>query len=82
MKRLLTLKVMMKILNYLKSRFQSTTGKNITSAPLPSVVQFENLKNQIYECAGEENNIPKYILLDNDFEVLAFLDLFPYSGGG
>ena len=29
-----------------------------------------------------ENNIPKYILLDNDFEVLAFPDLFPYGGGG
>ena len=29
-----------------------------------------------------ENNIPKYILLDNDFEVLAFPDLFPYGSGG
>ena len=28
------------------------------------------------------NNIPKYILLDNDLEVLAFTDLFPYGGGG
>ena len=28
------------------------------------------------------NNIPKYILLDNEFEVLAFPDLFPYGGGG
>ena len=26
--------------------------------------------------------IPKYILLDNDFEVLGFPDLFPYGGGG
>ena len=50
--------------------------------PLPSVVQFENLKNQIYQCAPGENNIPKYILLDNDFEVLAFPDLFPYGGSG
>ena len=45
--------------------------------PLPSVVQFENLGNQIYQCAPGENNIPKYILLDNDFEVLAFLDPVP-----
>ena len=30
----------------------------------------------------QENNIPKYILLDNDFEFLAFPDLLPYSGGG
>ena len=42
--------------------------------PLPSVVQFENMENQIYQCAPGENNIPKYILLDNDFEVLAFPD--------
>ena len=50
--------------------------------PLPSVVQFENLENQICQCAPGENNIPKYILLDNDFEVLAFPDLFPYDSGG
>ena len=39
-------------------------------------------ENQIYQCAAGENNIPKYILLDNDFEVLAFPELFPYGGGG
>ena len=49
---------------------------------MPSVVQFENLENQIYQSAPGENNIPRYILLDNDFEVLAFPDLFPYGGGG
>ena len=49
---------------------------------MPSVVQFENLENQIYQCAPSENNIPKYILLGNDFEVLAFPDLFPYGVGG
>ena len=49
---------------------------------MPSVVQFENLENQIYQCTPGENNIPKYSLLDNDFEVLAFPVLFPYSGGG
>ena len=56
--------------------------QELTGDPLPSVVQYENLENQIYQCAPGENNIPKYILLDNDFEVLAFLDLFPYGGGG
>ena len=50
--------------------------------PLPSVEQFENLENQICQCAPGENNIPKYILLDNDIEVLAFPDLFPYGVGG
>ena len=56
--------------------------QELTGDPLPSVLQFENLENQIYQCAPGENNIPKYILLDNDFEVLAFPDLFPYGGGG
>ena len=56
--------------------------QELTGDPLPSVVQYENLDNQIYHCAPGENNIPKYILLDNDFEVLAFPDLFLYVGGG
>ena len=56
--------------------------QELTGDPLPSVLQFENLENQIYQCALGENNIPKYILLDNDFEVLAFPDLFSYGGGG
>ena len=50
--------------------------------PLPSVVQFDSLENTVYNCAPGENNIPKYILLDDDFEVLAFPDLFPYGYGG
>ena len=56
--------------------------QELTGDPLPSVVQFENLEKQIYQCAPGENNIPKYILLDNDFDVLAFPDLFPYCSGG
>ena len=56
--------------------------QELTGDHLPSVVQFENLENQICQCAPGENNISKYILLDNDFEVLACPDLFPYGGGG
>ena len=56
--------------------------QQLTGDPLPSVVQFENLENQIYQCAPGENNIPKYLLLDDGFEVLASPDLFPYGGGG
>ena len=56
--------------------------QELTGDPLPSVVQFENLENQIYQCAPGENIIPKYILLDKDFEILAFLDLFPYGSSG
>ena len=35
--------------------------QELTGGPLPSVVQFENLENQIYQCAPGENNIPKCI---------------------
>ena len=56
--------------------------QDLTGDPLPSVVQSDILENQIYQCAPGENNIPKYILLDNGFEVLAFPDLFPYDSGG
>ena len=56
--------------------------QELTGDPLPSVLQFENLENQIYQCAPGENNIPKYILQDNDFKVLAFPDLFPYGSDG
>ena len=56
--------------------------QELTDDSLPSVVQFETLENQIYQCAPGENNILKYTLLDNDFEVLAFPDLFLYGGGG
>ena len=31
--------------------------QQLTGDPLPSVVQFENLENQIYQCAPGENNI-------------------------
>ena len=51
--------------------------QELTCDALPSVVQIENLENQVYQCAPGENNIPKYILLDGDFEVLAFPDFFP-----
>ena len=51
--------------------------QELTGDALPSVVQIENLENQVYQCAPGENNIPKYMLLDEDFEVLAFPDFFP-----
>ena len=56
--------------------------QEMTGDALPSVVQIENLENCIYQGAPGENYIPKYILLDEDFEVLAFPDFFPYGEGG
>ena len=56
--------------------------QELTGNALPSVVQIENLEYRIYQCAPGKNKIPKYILLDEDFEVLAFPDFFPYGEGG
>ena len=56
--------------------------QNMTGDPLPSVVNFDNIENCIFNCAPGENNLPKYVLLDEDFELLAFPDLFPYGCGG
>ena len=53
-----------------------------TSKPTPNMLQFVQLENEIYTCAPGEDNIPQYILLDDEFEVLAYLDMFPYGKGG
>ena len=52
--------------------------QELTGDPLPYVIQMDNMENNIYQCAPDENNIPKYVLMDNDFEILAFPDLFLY----
>ena len=48
----------------------------MTGHLLPSMLQFENIENAIFQCAPGQNNIPRYILLDDEFEVLAFPNLF------
>ena len=55
--------------------------QELTGDALPTSIQLENLANHVFQCAPE-HNIPKYILLDTDFEVLAFPDLFPHGYGG
>ena len=49
---------------------------------MPSVVQKDNIEKKIYQCAPGQNNSPQYLLLDNNFEVLAFSNLFLYGHGG
>ena len=56
--------------------------QELTGDALPTVIQLDNLENHVFQCASGEHNIPKYILLDTDFEVLAFPDLFLYGYGG
>ena len=41
------------------------------------MLQFENIENAIFQCAPGQNNILRYILLDDEFEVLAFPNLSP-----
>ena len=53
--------------------------QEMTGDALPSMMQFDSLENCICQCAPSEINIPRYILLDDNFVVLAFPDLFPYG---
>ena len=55
--------------------------QELTGDALPNTVQIDSLENCIYQCAPGKNNVPWYILLDDNFEVLAFPDLFPYGQG-
>ena len=50
--------------------------------PTANMMQFENLENEIYTVAAGENNIPCYMLMDDEFEVLGFPDMFPCGTGG
>ena len=56
--------------------------QELTGDDMPSVVQIDNIENHIYQCAPGQNNTPQYLLLDDNFEVLPFPDLFPYGYGG
>ena len=56
--------------------------QELTGDAFSSVVQIKNLETQVCQSPPGENNIPKYILLDEDFEFLAFPDFFPYGEGG
>ena len=61
----------------LKDQIALEWKENLTGHVLPSMLQFKNLENAIFQCVPGQNNIPRYILLDDEFEVLAFPDLFP-----
>ena len=45
-------------------------------------LQLEHIEDGVYSVAPGEDNLPKYVLLDKDFEVLAFPDLFPFGEDG
>ena len=54
----------------------------ITIGSTATCVQFENPDEVAFSIAPGQNAIPQFILMDNDFEVLAFPNLFPYGNGG
>ena len=56
--------------------------QEIMGDDMPSVVQIDNIENHIYQCAPGQNNTPQYLLLDDNFEVIAFPNLFPYGQEG
>ena len=45
-------------------------------------MQLDHIEDGVYSVAPGEDNLPKYVLLDKDFEVLAFRDLFPLGKTG
>ena len=50
--------------------------------PYSSTLQINNLEDAVYSVAPGEGNTLQYILMDHNFEVLAFPDLFPTGRGG
>ena len=54
----------------------------ICGHPYSSTLQINKIEDAIYSLAPGEGNTPQYILLDHDFEVLAFPDFFPSGTGG
>ena len=63
---------------------QAAADRNaeICRHPYSSTLQINNLEDAVYSVAPGEGNTPQYILMDHNFEVLAFPDLFPTGRGG
>lgn len=54
----------------------------ITVEPSSTCVQIDDLEGLAFAIAPGQGSIPKYILLDADFEILAFPQFFPGGFGG
>ena len=55
---------------------------DITIEAPSTCVEIDDIEQVIFSLAPGENSIPKFILLDNDFEYLAFPNYFPGGFGG
>ena len=61
---------------------ESERKANITIGSTVTCMQFESPDEVAFSIAPGQNSIPKFILMDEDFEVLAFPNLFPYGKFG
>ena len=52
------------------------TNIQLVGRPTSNILEFEHIENEIYTCAPGENSVPRYVLMDDEFEVLAFPDMF------
>ena len=62
---------------------QNVTDKQaeVTIQPFSSCVQVEDIHDCVYSLAPGEGNTPRCILMDDNFELHTFPDLFPYGRG-
>ena len=70
--KIFQMRLLKMIQNFKKIKQHWDQRQNMIGDPLPGVVQFDNMENCILNYALGENNIPKYVLLDDDFELFAF----------
>ena len=66
------------------SEDQAAIDRNveITTQPFPSCLQLDDIQGATFCVAPGEGQVPKYIITDDNFEVLSFPDLFPTGEGG
>ena len=55
---------------------------DITIEPSSTCLQYENIEQRIFSIAPGEYSAPRFILMDNDFETLSFVKMFPFGTGG
>ncbi len=68
--------------DYQRDQAATDSAAEITCQPFASCVQLDDIEGSIFSIAPAEGNKPKYILSDEDFEILSFPDKFPSGKGG
>ena len=68
-------------LNFQEEQQEVDRKAEMCIEPSSTCLQVEDLESTVFSIAPGENSIPKYILLDDDFETLSFPHLFPFGKG-